>query len=200
VTTEKPFAPSAERNRHAILEALRLELVSDDLVLEFGSGTGQHVCHFAQALPSVRWQPTDRAEKIPGIRQWLAECDLPNVLPPMELDLSATPPVPFMQDITVCYSANTLHIISWELVKTLFTHAATSLGDRGKLCVYGPFMFNGAHISDGNRDFDQHLRASDPASGIREVEQLDRLAQETGFSSARTVEMPANNQLLVWDR
>ena len=198
VTPEKPFAPSAERNRHAILDVLRLELFDNDLVLEFGSGTAQHVCHFAAELPSVRWQPSDRADKLPGMRQWIAECKLPNILPPVELDLNAEPPV--MNGVTLCYTANTLHIVSWPLVETLFAQAATALGGSGKLCVYGPFRFDGEHISDGNRQFDQQLRAEDPASGIRDIQDLDGLAQGLGFSTARQIPMPANNHLLVWER
>lgn len=198
MTSDKPFAPSAERNRQAILDALRPLLSDDELVLEFGSGTGQHICHFAPQLPTVRWQATDRADKLPGMQQWIDECNCPNILPPQELDLSAD--VAPMAGVTTCYSANTLHIVSWPLVEALFTLAARTLANGGKLCVYGPFMFNGEHISDGNRQFDQHLRAGDPESGIRDVNDLDQLAVEHGFSAARINPLPANNHLLVWER
>jgi tRNA G46 methylase TrmB len=32
------------------------------LVLEIGSGTGQHVAHFAQALPELTFQPSEMDE------------------------------------------------------------------------------------------------------------------------------------------
>lgn len=198
MTPEKPFAPAADRNRHAILEALRHELSATDRVLEIGSGTGQHVCHFAAELPSVLWLPTDRAVNLPGINRWIAESGCTNIMPATELDLSAeSPPI---NGVTACYSANTLHIVSWPLVEKLFILAARLLDEQGKLCIYGPFRFDGHHVSDGNRQFDQQLRAADPASGIRDIHDLDELARHKGFSAARITAMPANNHLLIWDR
>ena len=198
MTLQKPFAPSAERNKQAILEALQLELSANDRVFEFGSGTGQHICHFATNLPEVLWQPSDLADKLTGIRQWIAESGCSNILPPLELDLGATQH-PEM-NVSVCYSANTLHIVNWALVEQLFKYSAMLLGDKGKLCIYGPYAFNGEHISDGNRQFDQQLRAADPRSGIRDTTDLDQLAQLNGYAPARVISMPANNHLLIWDR
>jgi SAM-dependent methyltransferase len=194
----KPFAPSADRNKQAILAALTHELSSEHLVFEFGSGTGQHVSYFARHLTTVRWQPSDIADKLPGIRQWTEASGCDNILPPIELDLSSS--TPELPDISACYSANTLHIVSWLLVERLFQHAATMLRKDGKLCVYGPFRFHGTHVSDGNQRFDQQLRAADADSGIREFADLDRLAQRQGFRPARIVPMPTNNHLLIWDR
>ncbi len=195
---QKPYAPAADRNKQAILEALQYELSAKDVVFEFGSGTGQHLCHFAANLQEVLWQPTDLVGKLAGIRQWIAESGCSNILPPLELDLGATQN-PDM-DVSVCYSANTLHIVNWALVEQLFKHSAMLLGNKGKLCIYGPYTFNGKHISDGNQQFDQQLRGADPRSGIRDTTDLDQLAQLNGYAPARVISMPANNHLLIWDR
>ena len=198
MTLQKPFAPAAERNKQAILEKLQYELAANDVVLEYGSGTGQHLCHFATNLPEILWQPSDLADKLTGIRQWIAESSCSNILPPLELDLGATHNPEL--DVSVCYSANTLHIVSWTLVTRLFEHSALMLGHVGKLCIYGPFSFNGKHVSDSNRRFDQQLRREDPQSGIRDSIDLDQLAQLNGYAPARVISMPANNHLLIWDR
>lgn len=198
MSIQKPYAPSAERNKQFILEALQQELNSDDVVFEFGSGTGQHLSHFALHLPDIIWQPSDLADKLVGMRQWIAESGCSNILPPLELDLGRTP----NPDITVsaCYSANTLHIVSWPLVTQLFKRSASLLDSDGKLCIYGPYRFNGEHISEGNQQFDLQLRSSDPDSGIRDTSELDQLASKFGFAAARAISLPANNHLLVWER
>lgn len=198
MTNQKPYAPSAERNKQFILEALKNELTPDDVVLEFGSGTGQHLSHFAAHLPDVTWQPTDLADKLSGIRQWIAESGCQNILAPLELDLSCTqnPDI----KVSVCYSANTLHIVSWSLVVQLFKRSADLLGNTGKLCIYGPYKFNDQHISEGNQQFDLQLRSSDPQSGIRDTGELDLLAIRNGFDAARVISLPANNHLLIWER
>ena len=198
MTLQKPFSPAADRNKQAILEAMQHELSAKDVVFEFGSGTGQHLCHFAAQLPDVLWQPSDLADKLSGIRQWTAESGCLNILPPLELDLSSTTNPQL--DVSVCYSANTLHIVSWPLVKQLFRHAAMMLGDEGKLIIYGPFKFNGEHVSDGNQQFDQQLRRADRRSGIRDTTDLNQLAQLSGYAPARIISMPANNHLLIWCR
>ena len=53
------FTASAERNKGPILTLLERTLPRTGLVLEIGSGTGQHVAHFAKALPELTWQPSD---------------------------------------------------------------------------------------------------------------------------------------------
>ena len=53
------FTASAERNKGPILALLERILPHSGLVLEIGSGTGQHVAHFAKALPELTWQPSD---------------------------------------------------------------------------------------------------------------------------------------------
>jgi len=195
---DKPFAPSAERNRDVILAALSDELIENDRVFEFGSGTGQHICHFAAQHPSITWQPSDLAVRLPGMELWIEESGCKNILPPVTLDLQSE--LLASTRVTLCYSANTLHIVSWPLVQRLFLHAATLLADGGKLCIYGPFLFNGQYTSEGNRLFDQQLRSQDSASGLREFNDLNVLAEQHHFTHRRTIDMPANNQLLVWER
>ena len=194
----KPFAPSAERNQQAILEALQQLLDEGDRIFEFGSGTGQHACHIAALMPSITWQPSELPTQLAGIEQWIGDSGCQNILQPIEVDLSAEQDISF--NPTVCYSANTLHIVSWNLVLALFTKASTMLTTGEKLIIYGPYKVNGQHISEGNARFDEQLRQSNPTSGIRDIAELDQAAIENGFCHSVVVDMPTNNKILCWTK
>src|SRR5580765_5050436 len=87
---ERENAPSAERNKGPILDVVRRVLPARGVVLEFGSGTGQHVAHFAAALPSLAFQPSELdTARHPSIRAWTRE--LANVRRPIELDVTRLP-------------------------------------------------------------------------------------------------------------
>ena len=194
----KPFAPSCERNREPILEALRPALRDARSVLEIGSGTGQHAVHFAAAMPWLHWQTSEQAEHLPGIVQWLDEAALPNTSPPLALDVAAGP-WPALQFDAV-FTANTLHIMGWPQVQALFAGVARVLAQDGTLAVYGPFNYDGAYTSDSNAQFDAWLKARDRASAIRDFEAVDALARGIGLQLQHDHALPANNRLLVWRR
>jgi len=193
----KPFSPAAQRNREPILNQLKNELHKNQRVLELGSGTGQHACHFASALPNITWQPTELKQNLPGIVSWVSEHDIDNIKSPIELDVDVHPwPI---NNVDVCYTCNTFHIVSEESVLSIFKGSQSALKEIGKLCVYGPFSKDAKHTSDSNARFDQQLRSANPASGIRDVSILDKLAQQHGFSPCRYTQMPANNLFVVWE-
>lgn len=196
-----PFSEACERNKHPILAVLRRTLDQPASVLEIGSGTGQHAVHFARELPHLRWQPTDRPEVLPGLRARVQAEGTPNLLAPIDLD-AARGPWPSAGTQSVVYTANTLHIMGWSDVESLFAGIAQLLQPvaDGRLIVYGPFKYRGAFTTDSNRQFDEMLRARDPASGIRDFEAVDALATRAGLRLCEDVAMPANNQLLLWRR
>ena len=197
ITPEKPHAPATERNRDAILEVLKKHLADGQRVLEIGSGTGQHAVHFARALPAVDWQCSDRAERLPGIRLWLEESALANTPPPIELDVADVWPA---QSFDAVFSANTLHIMNWPEVESLFVGLHKVLAPDAKLIIYGPFNYGGRYTSDSNQQFDQSLRADDPRRGIRDFEAVQQQAEGIGLSLTEDLAMPANNRCLIWSR
>jgi cyclopropane fatty-acyl-phospholipid synthase-like methyltransferase len=192
----KPYSEACERNRGPILGVLREVLGDRSKVLEIGSGTGQHAVHFAAGLPHLIWQPSDIADHLSGIRAWCDEAALPNLRPPIELDLNAEPWPDTGADAV--FSANTLHIVAWEEVRTLFERIGRMLPRDGVLAIYGPFAYGGRHTSQSNARFDLMLRERDPRSGIRKFEGVDALARAHGLVLDRDVAMPANNRMLVW--
>lgn len=194
---EKPFSPSADRNKEPILDVLKTELSASQLVLEIGSGTGQHACFFAQKLPDITWQPTELKQNIPGVNSWMNEQNLDNVLAPKELDVDSQPWPDFTAQ--ACFTCNTFHIVSMHSVHAIFAGSKAVLKTGGKLCVYGPFSIDGQHTSAGNEQFDKQLRASNSVSGVRDFSELDDIAQQFGFTAGRRIDMPANNFLVIWE-
>ena len=191
-----PFSEACERNKDPILAILREVFAGLSTVLEIGSGTGQHAVHFARSMAHLAWQPTDRAENLAALTERIATQGPPNLHAPMELDVCmASWPV---GETDAVYSANTLHIMSWPEVKAFFNGVGRVLGDGGLLAVYGPFRYAGRYTSASNTAFDEGLRQRDPASGIRDFEEVDSLANAQGLTLAADHAMPANNQLLLW--
>ena len=192
----KPFAESCVQNRDPILAVLREWFADRSAVLEIGSGTGQHAVYFGAALPQLRWQTADVVPHHAGIRAWLNEAALPNVLPPLALDVSHTEWRSGRYD--AIFSANTLHIMGWPEVEHFFAGVGAVLEPGGVLVVYGPFNTNGAFTSESNARFDAWLKARDPASGVRDFEAVDALARAHGLILQQDIAMPANNRTLVW--
>ncbi|WP_411726081.1 DUF938 domain-containing protein [Methyloglobulus sp.] len=192
---DKPYSQACENNKAPILAIIRNAFSQPATVWEIGSGTGQHACYFASELPHLIWQPTDLAENLPGINAWRDEAQLPNLIQPLVLDV--TDPVWPCDVIDAVFTANTLHIMSWQQVELLFERLQTYLNPLARVCIYGPFNYNGNYTSDSNARFDQWLKSRDPLSGIRYFEAVITLAKSAGLKLLNDSAMPANNRLLV---
>jgi SAM-dependent methyltransferase len=192
-------AAATERNREPILEVLRRVLPASGLVVEIASGTGQHVAFFACALPALRWQPSDAsAAHLDSIRAWSTASGADNIAAPMLLDVERQPwPVNHADAIV---NINMIHIAPWSATAALFEGGARILDPRGVLFVYGPFMRDGEHTADSNQRFDERLRGEDPRWGVRDVGDVERVANAAGFLLTEVVPMPANNLSLVFRR
>ncbi|MGE0546990.1 MAG: DUF938 domain-containing protein [Kofleriaceae bacterium] len=196
--TRKREAPAAERNKAPLAEVLGRVLPPRGHVLEVASGTGQHVVWFARALPALVWQPSDvDADNLASIAAWTAEAALPNVLPAIALDATVERWPVERADAVIC--SNMIHIAPWAAAVGLFTGARRALPPLGRLCVYGPFRFDGVFLASSNAAFDDSLRQRDPRWGVRDVVELDELARSHGLRRIETIAMPANNHVLVFE-
>jgi len=191
----KRFAQSADRNKGPILEVLRSVLPASGLVLEIGSGTGQHATHFARALPSLEWQPTDVDPELRrSVEAWIRDEGLSNVRAPIALDVHDRPWPIDRADAVVCI--NMIHVAPWQSTLDLFEGARSI--DPSVIVLYGPYRRSGAHTAPSNEQFDASLKANDPTWGVRDLEAVEKVATENGFMLVEVVQMPANNFCVVF--
>lgn len=194
----KLFSPSCARNAEPILQAITPFLVGCKHVLEIGSGTGEHAVFFSQHLPHLQWQTSDRAEYHPSIQAWVEEAKLPNLSPPLHLDVAnSTWPTTLYDAI---FTANTCHIMAWEEVEMMFAGCANVLQSGGLLLIYGPFNYQGQFTSASNAQFDANLKEQAPHRGIRDIDDMLALAKRHDFVLVQDKEMPANNRLLAFKK
>ncbi len=193
----KPYSEACDENKAPILAVIATLFQDGSRVLEVGSGTGQHAVHFAAALPQLTWQTSDVPPNLPGIRLWLAEAALPNLPPPLALDVLGDWPAGPYDGV---FSANTAHIMGEPGVAAMFREIGRLLAPGGRFALYGPFRIAGRHTSESNARFDAALRNRDPRMGVRDLEDLQRWGEHAGLRLVDDVPMPVNNRTLIWER
>ncbi|MDB4968089.1 MAG: hypothetical protein JWN44_3778 [Myxococcales bacterium] len=192
-------APATRRNREPIFGVLARVLPPAGLVLEVASGTGEHAVFFAGRLPALTWQPTDRdAANRASIAVWRDEAALPNLQAPLLLDATDERWPVERADAVVCI--NMIHIAPWAACEGLLRGAARLLPPGAPLYLYGPFRRGGRHTAPSNEAFDGGLRAENRSWGVRDLEEVERVAAAQGLTLAEIVEMPSNNLSLIFRR
>ncbi|HEY6123653.1 MAG TPA: DUF938 domain-containing protein [Steroidobacteraceae bacterium] len=199
MTPELLTSAAADRNKDPILTVLESVLPYSGSVLEIASGTGQHVCFFAGELPLTRWQPTEPdAAAREAITIRIREAGLENVAQPIALNvLDPHWPVHERYDAVLCI--NMIHISPWGATHALFRGVAKLLSTEGKLVLYGPYLENGTAVQS-NLDFDASLKRRNPEWGLRDLDEVTRVAAGHGFERQQVVRMPANNLTVVFVR
>lgn len=217
---EKRHAPATLRNRDAIAAVLADWLPPAGTVLEVASGSGEHAVHFAAAFPYLRWQPSDPdPAALASIAAWSAEASLANVAPPLRIDAAAADWPLDRADAMLCinrlsndhisrktaiYDAclciNMTHISEWVATFGLFRGCAKLLSAAAPLILYGPFIEADVETASSNLAFDRSLKERNPAWGLRDLADVDRVAAEHGFGRTDRVGMPANNLMLKYQR
>lgn len=193
----RKVAPAVARNRDAILEILRTLLPASGDVLEIASGSGEHIIHFAAALPNLRWQPSDPdPTALASIAAWTHASELTNIFPPLILDASADQWPVDQADAILCI--NMVHISPWDATVGLFRGSARALTAGAPLILYGPYREEAVETAPSNLAFDQSLKERNPAWGLRQLSDIDRVAADFGFARTDRYAMPANNLTLVY--
>lgn len=201
-------AAAFHRNHAPIWQVLEpfLRDKSGDVV-EAGSGTGQHVVNFARRTPQIVWWPSDLNDQhLRSISAWRTHTQLTNIREPMRIDLSDPDWCPAMHDGTgpgkllAVFCANVIHIAPWRVAEGLVAGAARFLRPDGRLFLYGPFKRDGQHTALSNAVFDTSLKGGNSEWGVRDVADVERLANAVGLVLVDITEMPANNLMLAFAR
>ena len=195
---QRLYYPATQRNRDPILSVLHEVLPKKGRALEISSGSGEHAVYFAQALPSIQWVPSDPDPRcLASIESWRRVQPLPNLNSPLRLDVCQTWSI---QHADAIVNINMIHIAPWEACIALFKGCADILPKGGALFMYGPYRIGGEHTSESNRRFDQNLRDQNPQWGVRDLDEVINVAKRVGLSHQGTVEMPANNLSVIYQR
>ena len=183
-------SPSTARNREPILQVLAPRLPPNGRVLEIASGAGEHAVFLARALPHVTWTPSDPdPEARASIAAWRAQAGLPNLAAPINLD--AADPATWPADPVDAI------ISPWASCEGLMAGAGARLPPGGQLFLYGPFLEADIPTAPSNLAFDQSLRGRNPAWGLRDLAEVERLAAGHGLTRTERIAMPANNLVVV---
>jgi cyclopropane fatty-acyl-phospholipid synthase-like methyltransferase len=199
---EKPHAPSCDKNRKPLLDCLWPLLKDKINLLEVGSGTGQHAVFMAPKLPHLTWTISDVKDRHRGMSLWLREEPILNIKGPLLYEVGKVPSQfpKSLKRFDVVFTSNTLHILNWEKVKALFKDLNENLEKDTLFITYGAFKFNGKYTTESNKDFDVWLKQKDKNSGLKNFEDVTQNLLENNFSLLENINMPANNNMLVYKK
>ncbi len=199
-------APAFHRNHEPIWQAISGFLDGKTgPVLELGSGTGQHAVNYARRSPDLTWWPSDIiASHLTSIAAYQRAAGLANLRPPQSIDLM-DPAWSWYGEasahrLTAILCVNVLHISPCQVAENLMAGAGRLLRDGGYLFLYGPYKRGGRHTAPSNEAFDASLRARNSDWGVRDAEAVTALAKAKGMTLADTIDLPANNLVLAFER
>jgi len=192
-------SPASLRNAGPILAVLKAHLPARGRVLEIAGGSGQHAVAFAGALPGLEWTPSDPSpEARASMAAWAAQAKLPNLQPPLALDMLDEAGWPTARtDAVLCI--NMIHISPWTATEGLMRLAGRVLRrPGGLLALYGPYREAEVELAASNTDFDLSLKARSPDWGLRDRDAVVAEAATAGLAFTQRIEMPANNIMLLF--
>lgn len=194
------------RNRDPILGVLKRVIAPGSRVLEIASGSGEHAVHFAAHLDRVDWQPSDPDENArASVAAWITHEEAINIAAPLDVDVSQGGWERLLaSDYDAIIAINMIHISPWEATLGLMRGAGVLLAKArrgpGVLYTYGAYKRDGEHTAPSNEAFDAWLKERDDRFGVRDLEEVEAVANTHGLRLREIIEMPANNLSLVFER
>ncbi|KAK9759266.1 Protein of unknown function (DUF938) [Popillia japonica] len=195
--------PACERNRSFILNVLQeyFNPSQNGHVLEIGSGTGQHISYFANFFPHLKFQPSEYDEYLfNSIEAYAQEVPTKNVRKPVKIDITTDSKTWNLETKLFDYmlNINMMHISPYNCTTRLFQNASEVLKPGGMMITYGPYAHNGIIEPQSNIDFDKGLRRQNPEWGLRDINDLQEIAEAVGMRLVKKHDLPANNKCLIW--
>lgn len=192
------FSPAAARNLLPITDILAQHVPDSGAILELGSGSGEHIVHFAMRFPNITWQPSDVCDqRLASIRAWKETQMRANIEEPIFLDATAPNRGMTAKKFSAVICINLLHLISNGAAEQALACMASSVVEEGFVFLYGPFRRGGSFSSDGDRAFHAHLTAQERTIGLKDIHRVvDYLRDECRHDSI-VIPMPANNLAVV---
>lgn len=199
---ERQYFGASERNCVPLRGLLEYELRHAKHVFEIGSGTGQHAVYFGGEFDYLTWQTSDLEENHDQIRAHIEASGLDSVRGPLVFDAANAEHHELCATAVgdVIYSCNTAHIMSWPAARSMFRFAGAALPVNGRFVYYGPLSIGGEFNTASNREFDASLRARNAKMGIRDLDEIDAVAEGVRLKRVRLYAMPANNFVAVWQK
>lgn len=206
MAAKKLIYPAAERNKDPILSVLRqyIQRGTDQKFLEISSGSGQHIAHFASYFPHVTFYPSEYETRL--LESIAAHANgFSNIKSPLKIDITTdyktwNGGIFPAKSIDYMYNANMMHIAPYQCSIGLFKNAGQLLKPDGILFTYGPYAIDGIITPESNIQFDKSLKSQNPDWGLRELRDLEKLAEENDIKIMKMFDMPANNKTIVWKK
>ena len=199
------FFSATQRNRGFIGDVLSRIIKNDGLILEIGSGSGEHGVVFQKRFPDIIWQTSDpKILHRKSIISWIEYEKLNKKMPkPLDLDVENIPwkiPFKLARSLQGVVSINMIHVAKWTCTIALFRGAGKLLKKGQFLILYGPFKIGNKHISQSNYIFDNSLKMQNDFWGIRNLEEVTDEAKRNGFYQEDIIRMPANNFSIIYKK
>ena len=203
ILDKRLFFAATQRNRDFIGDVLSRIIKKDGIILEIGSGSGEHGVFFQKRFPEIIWLTSDPDfQHRKSIISWIENEELNKKMPqPLELDVENIPwkiPSKFSQSVQGIVSINMIHVAKWTCTIALFKGAGKLLKVGQFLLLYGPFKIRNKHTSQSNYFFDNSLKMQNDLWGIRNFEEVTEEAKKNSFFQEDIISMPANNFSIIY--
>ena len=199
------FFPATNRNKTFIGDVLSRIIQKNGSILEIGSGSGEHGVAFQKRFPETIWQTSDPDFRHrQSISSWILYEKLNMKMPqPLAIDVEITPweiSSALALSLQVIVSINLIHISSWNCTRSLFKESGKLLSNGKYLMLYGPFKIDNEHISQSNYLFDKSLKMQNNNWGVRNLDEVNKEAYNSGFAQKELISMPANNLSIIYKK